>query len=139
MADPRLSGLSALVVDDSRVVITAMRKMLSDAGIPRIDSAANSAEAEELMRGARYDMLFLDWHMAGKSGVALMEQCREDRAYDGVAIVIVSGEAGKRFIDEALKGGATSYLVKPFKPEQLAEHLDKALRFLEQHGRFKPA
>lgn len=89
--------------------------------------------------GSRYDILFLDWFMAGKSGVALMEQCREDRAFDLVAFVIVSGEAGRRFIDEAMKAGATSYIVKPFTLETLQEHLGKVVTWLEQRGRFKPS
>jgi CheY-like chemotaxis protein len=94
MTDARIAALSVLIVDDSRVVIKQMTRMLERTGLTKIARAASSSEAEEKMRGTRYDILFLDWFMAGKSGVALMEQRREDRAFDSVAFVIVSGEAG---------------------------------------------
>lgn len=136
MADPRIPSLSVLVVDDSRVVIKQMQRMLEQAGITKVDCAANASEASEKIGTKAYDVLFLDWYMGGKSGVALMEQYREDRAFDLVAFVIVSGESGKRFIDEAMKAGATSYIVKPFDQDTLQKQLDKIISWLEQRGRF---
>lgn len=88
------------------------------------------------MGNRRYDVVFMDWRMSGRSGVALMEQCRGERAYDSIAFIIVSGEARQRFIQEAMKSGATSYIVKPFTSEMLQEHLDKVIKWLEQRGRF---
>lgn len=136
MTDTRAQELKYLIVDDSRVVIKALQQMLSDLGIKNIETAASAGEAEEKMAAQGYDVLFLDWRMTGKSGVALMQQYREDRAYDNVAFVIVSGEDGQRYIQEALKSGATSYIVKPFKANTLADHIEKVVKWLEQRGRF---
>ncbi|MDI1226765.1 MAG: response regulator [bacterium] len=136
MTDTRAQGLRYLIVDDSRVVIKALQQMLTDLGITNVETAASATEAEEKMTSQGYDVLFLDWRMTGKSGVALMQQYREDRAYDNVAFVIVSGEDGQRYIQEALKSGATSYIVKPFKANTLADHIEKVVKWLEQRGRF---
>lgn len=136
MTDTRAQGLRYLIVDDSRVVIKALQQMLTDLGITNVETAASATEAEEKMASQGYDVLFLDWRMTGKSGVALMQQYREDRAYDNVAFVIVSGEDGQRYIQEALKSGATSYIVKPFKANTLADHIEKVVKWLEQRGRF---
>lgn len=139
MTDSRAQGLKYLIVDDSRVVIKALQQMLTDLGITNVETAASATEAEEKMASQSYDVLFLDWRMTGKSGVALMQQYREDRAYDNVAFVIVSGEDGQRYIQEALKSGATSYIVKPFKANTLADHIEKVVKWLEQRGRFGKA
>lgn len=139
MTDTRAQELKYLIVDDSRVVIKALQQMLADLGITNVETASSAGEAEEKMATQGYDVLFLDWRMTGKSGVALMQQYREDRAYDNVAFVIVSGEDGQRYIQEALKSGATSYIVKPFKPNILAEHIEKVIKWLEQRGRFGKA
>lgn len=136
MTDARAQELKYLIVDDSRVVIKALQQMLADLGITNIETASSAGEAEEKMAAQGYDVLFLDWRMTGKSGVALMQQYREDRAYDNVAFVIVSGEDGQRYIQEALKSGATSYIVKPFKANTLADHIEKVVKWLEQRGRF---
>ncbi len=136
MTDERAKELRYLIVDDSRVVIKALEQMMGDLGITHIDTASSATEAEEKMTATGYDVLFLDWRMTGKSGVALMQQYREDRAYDNVAFVIVSGEDGQRYIQEALKSGATSYIVKPFKADVLNDHIVKVVKWLEQRGRF---
>ncbi len=136
MTDTRAQDLRYLIVDDSRVVIKALQQMLTDLGITNVETASSATEAEEKMTSQGYDVLFLDWRMTGKSGVALMQQYREDRAYDNVAFVIVSGEDGQRYIQEALKSGATSYIVKPFKANTLADHIEKVVKWLEQRGRF---
>jgi len=139
MTDARAQELKYLIVDDSRVVIKALQQMLTDLGITNVETASSASEAEEKMTAQAYDVLFLDWRMTGKSGVALMQQYREDRAYDNVAFVIVSGEDGQRYIQEAIKSGATSYIVKPFKANTLADHIEKVLKWLEQRGRFNQA
>ncbi len=136
MIDARLQELAFLIVDDSRVVIKMTRMMLADLGITNVDHAESAAEAEEKMSAKRYDILFLDWRMTGKSGVTLMQHYREDRSYDTVAFVIVSGEGGQRYIQEAMKSGATAYIVKPFKPDMLEDNLGKVTKWLEQRGRF---
>lgn len=137
MTDTRVSELKVLVVDDSRVVIKLLQVMLGNLGVRDIDVASDASEAEEKMQNKLYDVLFLDWRMSGKSGVALLEQCRGDRAYDKVAFVIVSGEAGQPYIDGAMKSGATSYIVKPFNSEVLHGHLDKVVKWLDDRGRFE--
>ncbi len=139
MTDERAKELRYLIVDDSRVVIKALQQMLGDLGITHIETASSASEAEEKMAASGYDVLFLDWRMTGKSGVALMQQYREDRAYDNIAFVIVSGEDGQRYIQEALKSGATSYIVKPFKADILNDHIIKVVKWLEQRGRFGKA
>ncbi len=136
MTDTKITGLKMLIVDDSRVLVKLLKAMLTNMGVTDIDSASDAAEAEEKMKDKRYDVLFLDWRMAGKSGVTLMEQCRADRAYDNVAFVIVSGEAGEAHIQEAMNAGATLYIVKPFNAEALRNNVDKVVAWLEERGRF---
>lgn len=141
MTDARVKELAFLVVDDSRVAIKMMENALGEMGVlaTSIDSAMNTAEAEEKLAQKKYDVLSFDWRMAGRSGVALMEQCRGDRAYDNTAIVIVSGEAGKKYIQNAMSSGATAYIVKPFTPSQVQEIMGNVVKWLEARGRFKKA
>ncbi len=136
MTDTRIPKLSMLIVDDSRVLVKLLRAMLTTIGVTDLETASSADEAEEKMKQKRYDVVFLDWRMSGKSGVTLMEQCRADRAYDKVAFVIVSGEAGEAHIQEAMNAGATLYIVKPFNAEALRNNVDKVLQWLEERGRF---
>jgi len=136
MADARIEELKFLIVDDSRVMIKLLLTMLGTAGVTDIDSASDAAEAEEKMKHKRYDVVFLDWRMSGKSGVALLEQCRSDRYYDNIALVVVSGESGQRYISSAMKSGATLYIIKPFSAQALQGSLDRIIKWLDERGRF---
>lgn len=137
MKDIELRFLKTLIVDDHALVRKQMDRMLKDMQFTHVDQASTADEAAARLSAGRYDVIFIDWHMPGKSGVALMEQCREDRTYDAVAFVIVSAESEERFVSEAIKAGATAYVVKPVTEAALHVAVRRAMGWLEKR-RGKP-
>lgn len=136
MTDIKIGYLRALVVDDSTVSRMAMENMLEKLGFKHLDVAQNAAEAYKKMAALRYDVVFLDWVMPGQSGISLLQEWREDRNYDGVAICVVSMNNDKSQIAGALKAGALSYIVKPATEETLQRNIDKVLEWLQLRRAF---
>src|SRR4051812_48028017 len=101
MADLNLSDLKALVVDDHIIVRRDLELFLRNMGCKHVDQAPNVAEAQKKLAAERYNIVFLDWNMPGKSGFHLLQQCRADKAFDDVAFVIVSAESDDRYVIEA--------------------------------------
>ena len=134
MNKQNLDEMKALVVDDHMVVRCDMERFLKTIGFQHIDQASNVKEASDKMALAPYNVIFLDWNMPGKSGYHLLQQCRQDSKYDNVAFVIVSAESEERYIIEALKAGATSYLVKPVVETTLKEHVDRVMTWIAQRA-----
>lgn len=134
MADAKISDLKALVVDDHIIIRRDLEQFLRNMGCTHVDQAPNVAEAQAKMAAARYNIVFLDWNMPGKSGFSLLQQCRANKAYDDVAFVIVSAESEDRYIIEALRAGATSYIVKPVSAATLQEHLAKVVTWIGKHS-----
>lgn len=130
MADMKISDMKTLVVDDHIIIRHDLEKYLKSMGCRHVDQAANADEAQKKIAGEHYNIVFLDWNMPGKSGFHLLQQCRADKAFDNVAFVIVSAESDDRYIIEALKAGATSYIVKPVSEATLQEHLAKVLAWI---------
>jgi two-component system, chemotaxis family, chemotaxis protein CheY len=130
MADMKIADMKTLVVDDHIIIRRDLEKFLNNMGCRHVDQAANAEEAQKKLAGERYSIVFLDWNMPGKSGFHLLQQCRADKSYDNVAFVIVSAESDDRFIIEALKAGATSYIVKPVSETTLQEHLAKVIAWI---------
>ena len=89
------SQLEALILDDHLIICHAIEKNLRNLGFTRIDTAADTAEAQAKLSDKRYDIYFFDWLLPGKSGFALMQECRQDRKYDSVAFVMVTSENDK--------------------------------------------
>ncbi|HYD17806.1 MAG TPA: response regulator [Patescibacteria group bacterium] len=131
MPHTKIPYLRVLIVDDSRVMRASMQEMLKKAGFHHIDEAENAGEAYEKMDALRYDIVFLDWVMPGRSGVSLMEEWREDRRFDDVAVFVVSMQDDKAMISRVLKAGALSYIIKPVTESVLNNNIDKALKWID--------
>ena len=134
MADVNIAELRVLVVDDNVVVRKLIEANLATMGFKAIEGASNSQEAQDKIAAQPYDIVFLDWNMPGKSGYALMQEYREDRKYDGMAFVMVTAESQERYVREAVKAGATSYITKPITPATFADKVGKVITWLSNRA-----
>lgn len=128
------SSLAVLVIDDHMIIRQVVEQNLKNMGFADIDTAGSAAEALERMAVRNYDIIFVDWIMPGKSGYALMQECREERKFDDVAFVMVTSESDERHMIEALKAGATSYIIKPVLSNVFSEKVKKVLDWLAKRG-----
>ena len=124
------SSLAVLVVDDHMIIRQVVEQNLKNMGFADIDTAGSAAEAAERMAARNYDIIFIDWIMPGKSGYALMQECRQERKFDDVAFVMVTSESDERHMIEALKAGATSYIIKPVLSNVFSDKVKKVLDWL---------
>ena len=128
----KTSQLQALVLDDHLIIRQAIEKNLRNLGFTNIDTAADTGEAQAKLADKRYDICFFDWLLPGKSGFALMQECRQDRKFDDVAFVMVTSENDKHHMIEAIKAGATAYIIKPVTPATFDEKMVKVLEWIEK-------
>lgn len=121
-----------LVVDDLESARETVRVNLLKMGFAsaNIDAAGSCAEADEKIAGKEYDMIFLDWLMPGKSGLAMMHEYREKREFDHIAFVMVTAKGTEKDVAAALKAGATSYIVKPTIPTEFQPNVRVALEWM---------
>lgn len=125
-----VSQLEVLVLDDHLIIRQAIEKNLKGMGFTHIDTAGDTAEAQAKIDSKKYDILFVDWLLPGKSGYALMQECRQDRKFDNVAFVMVTSENDKHHMIEAIKAGATAYIIKPVTPDVFKEKVEKVLEWI---------
>ncbi len=114
---------TVLVADDSGTMRKIIIRSLKAVGIKSILEAADGSQAVALFKPGEFDLVLTDWNMPGKTG---LEVTREIRAMDAkVPIIMITTEAEKRRVVEAIEAGVTDYLVKPFTPDTLQEKLNK--------------
>jgi two-component system chemotaxis response regulator CheY len=104
-----------------------MRKIilrsLNAAGVPSAIEAADGNQAVEFFKPGAFDLVLTDWNMPGKTGLEVVQAIRaQDRS---VPIIMITTEAEKARVLQALQAGVTDYLVKPFTPDTLREKLSK--------------
>ena len=87
--------------------------------------ASSGSEAVALYQSDRPDVVFLDITMPDMGGIAALEEIRKFDAEARIAMATAMGQ--QSVIMEAMKAGAKDFLVKPFKPEQVLNTVDKLL------------
>ena len=77
------------------------------------------------MKKEKFDLILCDWNMPEMSGLELLQAIRADDNLKDIPFVMVTAEAKKENIIEAVKAGVDSYIVKPFTAETIGEKLKK--------------
>ena len=122
--------LRAMIVDDEAPARSELRFLLEQTGkIGTISEASSVRSAIEMLMESRVDVIFLDIHMPGASGLQLAEALH--KLNNPPAIVFVT--AYSNYGVEAFDVDATDYLMKPVEEERLNRAIDKVL------ARTKPA
>ncbi len=115
-----------LIVDDSRTSRRMLREMLQGLGHEVIGEATNGQEAVVCFKDYQPDIVTLDITMPILDGIDALKQII---AIDPSAKVIMVTAAGQKSkILEAIKAGASDYVVKPMTKEQLALALEGVLK-----------
>ena len=114
---------NALVADDSGTMRKIIIRSLNAVGISSVVEAADGTQAVALFKPGTFHLVLTDWNMPGKTG---LEVAREIRAQDAhVPIIMITTEAEKNRVVQAVQAGVTDYLVKPFTADTLREKLEK--------------
>jgi two-component system, chemotaxis family, chemotaxis protein CheY len=117
-----------LLVDDSNT----MRRIIANSLKPleaEILEAEHGEKALAILRehAATVDLMLLDINMPVMNGRETLEAIKSDDALKHVPVIIVSTEAQKADVVQAISAGAANYVVKPFQPETLIERVRTVL------------
>ena len=105
---------TVLVVDDSKIMRNIVKNSFSAMNIPcQFFEAGNGAEALHVLSEQKVDIVFLDWNMPMLSGLDFLKKIRGMDEYKNLPVVMITSEAAKYNVIEAVKHGVTAYLIKP--------------------------
>lgn len=109
-------GTDCLVVDDSRVVRKAARRVLEGFGFT-VREAADGQEALTACRDALPDFVLLDWNMPVLDGIGFLRAARAEHGDEKPLVMLCTTENTQDKILQALEAGAQEYVMKPFDAE----------------------
>lgn len=106
--------ISILVVDDESVNVGLLTRILNRAGYLNVRSTTNPHDAISAAKIEHPDIVLLDLHMPGMSGVDVMRELRGVDEWFDPFVVILTGDDSREAKAHALSNGAKDFIAKPF-------------------------
>ncbi len=122
--------MTVLLVDDSLTMRRIQRNVLEEIGVESFVEAADGVEALAALRKnpGSFKLVLLDVNMPNKNGIETLKEVRGDSTLEEIPVIMVTSEAERSMIVEAIKSGANDYVIKPFEAKTIRE---KVGRFLD--------
>ncbi len=119
-----------LVVDDFSTMRRIVKNVLKQLGFENIEEAEDGAQAFSKLQTGRFDFVVSDWNMPNSDGFELLRKVRSDPALKDLPFLMVTAEAEKDKVIQAIQAGVNNYIVKPFTAEVFKEKMDRVFEKL---------
>jgi two-component system chemotaxis response regulator CheY len=117
--------MKILLVDDSKTMRNIQKGILAQLGYTDVQEACDGLDAISKVGAFAPDLLLVDWNMPNMDGLTFVKQFRA-KGFKS-PIIMVTTEAEKSRVVEAIKAGVNNYVVKPFTPDALADRIKETM------------
>ncbi len=124
-ADP---NMKILVVDDMSTMRRIVKNIMKQLGFANVEEAENGKDAFEKLQAEPFGFVISDWNMPVMTGIELLRAIRADEKLKALPVLMVTAEAQKENLVEAIQAGVSNYIVKPFTAEVLQEKMNKIFK-----------
>ena len=124
-ADP---NMKILVVDDMSTMRRIVKNILKQLGFNNLEEAENGQEALKKLKADTYGFVVSDWNMPIMMGIDMLRAIRADEKLKTIPVLMVTAEAQKENLMEAVQAGVSNYVVKPLTAETMQEKINKIFK-----------
>jgi two-component system chemotaxis response regulator CheY len=121
-----ISMKTILLVDDSTTLLMSIKAILEKAGYA-VQTATGGDAALKLLAGMKPNLMITDLNMPGMDGITLIKEVKKLPACRFMPVLVMTTESQQQKRTDARAAGATGWLVKPVKPEELVQVLKKLI------------
>jgi len=119
-------GLKVLVVDDEAIIRETLASYLNFLGVSEIHSASNGKEATLLLVHESYDYVFMDLMMPEMGGMEVLKEL--NLSGKPTSVIVMTGYPSMEKVIEAMRYGASDFLIKPFKLQDVKLSMERIKR-----------
>ena len=118
-------AMKILLIDDSKTMRNIQKSILSQLGYTEVEEATDGQDAMSKVLAFQPELILCDWNMPNMDGITFVRKFRQtDKT---TPIIMVTTEAERSRVIEAIKAGVNNYVVKPFTPDGLKQRIDETL------------
>ena len=118
-------NMKVLVVDDFATMRRIVKNILKQIGFTNIVEADDGSIALGVLKKEKIDLVISDWNMPKMTGLDLLKSVRADESTKHIPFVMVTAEAQKDNVLQAVQAGVNNYVVKPFTADTVREKLEQ--------------
>ncbi|MCD6569698.1 MAG: chemotaxis response regulator CheY [Deltaproteobacteria bacterium] len=118
-------NMKILVIDDFSTMRRIVKNILRQLNFNNVLEADDGTTGLDILQNEQIDFIVCDWNMPKMTGLELLKIVRADDALKDIPFLLVTAEAKQENIVEAVKSGASNYIVKPFTAETLKKKIDQ--------------
>jgi two-component system chemotaxis response regulator CheY len=120
--------MKILTIDDSRTIRRIIKGIIETLGYEPLEADCGASAMKLLGEdGEGVALILLDWNMPGMNGLEVLQAIKSDEGLKDIPVMMVTTEAEKANIVQAIQSGASNYLTKPFAQEDLAAKIMESL------------
>lgn len=124
----RYQGKSALILEPTDIMRSALVKMLREMGLHPIHQTLKVAEAQRILNKTTPDIIISERDIDGVDGIALLKWCRDRQETKKTPFIFCTSIVEQMSVLKALKAGVSEYIAKPFSFVSFQKHLNKAFK-----------
>jgi len=124
-------ALKILSVDDSKMIRTIIKKTLAPYSV-EIAEAEDGVKGLELATSFHPDLIVLDVAMPVMNGIEMLSKLKGDARMKTIPVIMLTAESGKEKVMQIIQLGASGYILKPFKGEELLDRIKKLFTLEEK-------
>ena len=115
-----------LLVEDEKNIVLGVTVCLRSAGLD-VEVATDGADALKRLEEIQPDLILLDLVMPRVNGLDALQMMKQKEETKDIPVIILSARAQEDDIKRALELGATAYMAKPFRPNELLAVIERVL------------
>ena len=117
---------TVMVVDDSRIMRNIVKNTFDLLKMPvHYLEAEDGEKAYGLLSANSINLILLDWNMPNLSGIDFLKKIKAMDEYRDIPVIMVTSEAAKLNVIEAVKAGVAAYITKPINDKKFMEILSR--------------
>lgn len=124
---PSLDSLSVLIVDDEPPIRDTLAAFLGHLGVLQVQTAKNGKDALEALGSGHFDYAFMDLMMPEMGGMEVLQNL--SAGGKRTSIIVMTGYPSMEKVIEAIRHGASDFLIKPFRLHDVKVSLERVHRY----------
>ena len=121
-------NITILIADDYAMTREMLRSILKQLGFSNVISVEDGKRVIERVRDEKIDLIICDWNMPGMTGLEVLRAVRSNDVTRDLPFLMLTAEAYRENVVEAIKAGVNDYIAKPFTSQTLSEKIESVLR-----------